>query len=90
VLGKATVTFAVLVASLGFALWRQSRAFEAFVELDGLRGRVAVAHAERIELDRGIQVLMSRTRIVPAAGDRLGMHMPDANEQVILPSEPGS
>lgn len=90
VLGKSVVTFAVFVASLGVVLWRQSRAFEAHVVLDELRRQVAVAHAERVELERLIQVRESRTHIVPAAMARLGMHMPDASEQVILPGEPTS
>ena len=33
-LGRAAVTFAVLVCSLGFLTWRQSRALEVFQELD--------------------------------------------------------
>ena len=89
-LGKAVVTFVVLVASLGFVTWRQSRAFEAHVALDELRRQVAVAQAERVELERTVQVLVSRTHIVPAAEAELGMHMPDASEQVILPGEPVS
>jgi len=90
VLGKATVTFVVLVGSLCFVLWRQSRAFEAHVELDELRRQVAVAQAEQVELQREIQVLLGRTRVVPEARRRLGMHMPDASEQVFLPAEPTS
>lgn len=90
VLGRWVVTFAVFVASLGSVLWRQSRAFEAHVALDELRRQVAVAEAERVELERLIQVLESRTHVVPAAMERLGMHMPDATEQVILPGEPTS
>ena len=90
VLGKAAATFAVFIGSLGFVTWRQSRAFEAHVELDELRRQVSVADGERVELDRTIQVLVSRTRIVPEAIDRLGMHLPDGSEQVILPREPSS
>ena len=90
VLGRAAVTFAVFVGSLGLVTWRQSRAFEAHGELDELRRQVSVAVAERIELERSIQVLESRTRVVPAATDRLGMHMPGASEQIILASGPES
>lgn len=89
-LGKATVTFVVFVASLGLVTWRQSRAFELNIELDEARRHVAVAQAERIELDRRIQVLASRTRVVPVAGERLGMRMPDGFEQVMLPVGTGS
>jgi cell division protein FtsL len=43
-----------------------------------------------VELDREIQVLTSRARVVPAARDQLGMHTPDASELVILLAEPTS
>ena len=42
------------------------------------------------ELERTIQLLVSRSRIVPEAIDRLGMHLPDGSEQVILAGEPAS
>lgn len=90
VLGKATVTFAVFVGSLGLVTWRQSRTFEAHVELDELRRGGSVAAAERIELERTIQVLESRTRVVPVAIERLDMHMPGGSEQIILALESGS
>ena len=89
-IGKVAVTFAVVVASLGFVTWRQSRAFEVHLELDELRGRVAVARAERIDLERSIQALQSRSHVVPVAIARLGMHMPDGSEQVFLRAEEGS
>lgn len=85
-LGRAAVTFACLVCSLGFVTWRQSRALEAYQELDELRRRVSVTQAERVELEREVQVLRSRARIVPAARE-LGMRTPDASEQVILARE---
>lgn len=86
VLGRAAVTFAFLVCSLGFVTWRQSRAFEAHRALDDVRRQVAVAQAEKVELERDIQVLQSRARIVPVAR-ALGMHTPTSDEQVILPRE---
>jgi len=82
-LGRAAVTFACLVCSLGFVTWRQSRALEAHQELDEVRRQVSVAQAERVEMQRDIQVLRSRGRIVPAARE-LGLHTPDASEQVYL------
>lgn len=83
VLGRTAVTFALLVCALGFVTWRQSRALEANRLLDDVRRQVSVAQAERVELEREIQVLRSRGHVVPAAR-RLGMHTPDASEQVIL------
>ena len=88
-LGRSALTFALLVCSLGLVTWRQSRAMEANRALDDLRRQVSVVQAERIEIQREIQVLRSRTRIVPAARD-LGMHTPGAAEQVILTREEAS
>lgn len=81
--GRAAIAFVLLMGSLGFVTWRQSRALEANRTLDALRRDVSVAMAEQIELEREIQVLRSRTRIVSAA-EELGMHTPAATEQVVL------
>jgi cell division protein FtsL len=89
VLGRAAVTLALLVCALGFVTWRQSRALEANRVLDDLRREVSVAQAEHVELERDIQVLRSRARIVPEA-TRLGLHTPDASEQIILAKVGGS
>jgi cell division protein FtsL len=89
VLGRATLTFVFLVCALGFVTWRQSRAFEVHRALDDLRRQVSVAQAERVEVEREIQVLLSRARIVPEAR-ALGMHSPTAVEQVILAEVGGS
>lgn len=88
VLGRAAVTLAFFLASLGFVTWRQSRSLETLAELDELRRQTSVARAQVVELDRDIQVLTSRARVVPAARERLGMHTPDGSELVILRSEP--
>ena len=86
-LGRAAVTIAVLLGSLVFVTWRQSRALETLAEWDELRRSSAVARAQVVELEREIQVLTSRARVVPEARDRLDMHTPDATELVILPAE---
>lgn len=82
-LGRAAVTFACLVCSLGFVTWRQSRALETHQALDELRRQVSVAQAEQVELEREIQVLRSRSTIVPVARE-LGLRTPEVSEQVIL------
>ena len=86
-LGRAAVTIALLVGSLGYVTWRQSRALETLAEWDELRRQGAVARAQVVELEREIQVLTSRARVVPEARARLGMHTPDASELVILLAE---
>jgi cell division protein FtsL len=88
VLGRSAVTLAFFLASLGFVTWRQSRALETLADLDELRRQTSVARAQVVELDREIQVLTSRARVVPAARERLRMHTPDGSELVILRSEP--
>lgn len=88
VLGRAAVTIAVLLGSLGYVTWRQSRALETLAEWDDLRRSTAVARAQVVEIEREIQVLTSRARVVPEARAQLGMHTPDATELVILAAEP--
>ena len=51
--------------------------------LDQLRRQVSVAQAERIELERDIQVRSSMTHIVEAA-EGLGMVRPSGQEMVVL------
>ena len=89
-LGRAAVTLTLLLASLGYVTWRQSRALEALAEWDELRRDTSVARAQVVELEREVQVLSSRARIVPEARERLGMHTPEASELVILLAEPAS
>lgn len=88
VLGRAAVTLATLLVSLGFVTWRQSRTLETLAELDRVRSEASVARAQVVELDRDIQVLTSRARVVPEARRRLGMHMPDASELELLELTP--
>ena len=88
-LGRGAVTFAVLLGSLGLVTWRQSRSFEALAELDELRRQTSVALAERVELERDIQILRSRAEIVPAAA-LIGLHTPHGNELALRYLETGS
>jgi len=87
--GRAALTFVLLMGSLGLVTWRQGRALEANRTLDDLRRASSVARAEQVELERDIQVLVSRSRVVPAA-EALGMHTPSATEQVVLGRRAGS
>lgn len=83
-----TLALSCLLTALVLVTWRQSRALEVLARLDGLRKEVSLAEAEIVELERTIQVLESRLRVVPAAQARLGMRLPAATEQVILSAEP--
>ncbi len=76
--------FSGLLSALSLVTWRQSRAFEALAELDGLEKSLSLAESERTELLRQIQGLDNLTRISSFAQERLGMHRPDASEMVLL------
>lgn len=81
---RLALAFAVLLASLSLVIWRQSRALEVLRALDGVRRERAVAEAERAEVLQRIRELESRSRVVSAAGARLGMRVPTGSELVIL------
>lgn len=84
---RAAFAVGVLLGSLSLVTWRQSRALEVLTELDDVRQRASVAEAERVELERTIQALESRSSIVPRARRRLGMHTATTSELVILPGD---
>jgi cell division protein FtsL len=84
---RAGFALVALLSSLWGVTWRQSRALEALSQLDEIRRQTSVAEAERVDLERSIQVLESRARVVPEARDRLGMHIAASAELVILPGE---
>ena len=76
--------FSGLLSALSLVTWRQSRAFEALAELDGVERSLSLAESERAELLRRVQGLVSRTRISKVAQEHLGMHRPEASEMVLL------
>jgi cell division protein FtsL len=79
----------VLVASLLLVAWRQGRALEALAALDAVRQERVLAEAERSTLERRIEYLESRPRVVPAAQTRLQMRTPDDSEIRLLPGDMG-
>jgi cell division protein FtsL len=88
---RAGVAFAGLLLSLSYVIWRQSRALELLRSLDRVHVERAGAEADRSELMQRIEMLESRSHVVLAAGARLGMRVPSADDIVILPiSAPSS
>ena len=77
---RGVLAFFLLVTAFSAVTWRQSRSLEALAELDDLRRQTSVAAAERVELERDIQVLESRATVVSLARDVLGMHTPQGEE----------
>lgn len=74
-----------MVAALASVVWRQTAGQDRFRELERLREEIAVAEAERAELQNRILELSRRERIVRVAGERLGMHVARDDEVVLLP-----
>lgn len=83
-LGRGAMVFVVLLGALGMVTWRQSRALESLARLDEAHRQMSIAEAELVELEREILKLESRAHVVPAARERLGMHIPEGVELVTL------
>lgn len=75
----------LLIASLAFVSWRQPMGLAMERTVRELETQSAMSEAERVELSRRIEYLRSRARIVQVARDRLGMHLPEDNEIILLP-----
>lgn len=78
----------LLLGSLGVVIWRQARGVALERGLRELQAERTVAEAERVQLERRIQTLASRARVVPIARERLGMQLPADHEIVFLPMPP--
>jgi cell division protein FtsL len=81
------LAIATLLAALSLVTWRQTRSLDALAELERIEREISLVEAERGELERRIQSLESRGRVVPAAREMLGMHTPSASEIILLPGE---
>ena len=84
---RLAVVTLVLAASLILVAWRQGRALEALAALDAVRHERVLAEAEKSEMERRIEYLESRGRVVGEARTRLHMRTPDASEIRLLPGE---
>jgi hypothetical protein len=82
---RLALAAAALLGSLSLVVWRQSRALELLRELDRTRTERAIAEAARSDLNRRIEYLESRARVVSEAGKRLGLRVPTGDEIVFLP-----
>lgn len=76
---------ALMVGSLGLVVARQTAGLERERQLSDLRQALAVAEAERLDLQTRLQELQTRARITRAAAERLGMHVAHDDEVVLLP-----
>lgn len=83
----AALSMAALLIALSFVTWRQSRSLDALAELDRVQRDISLLQAEKGALERRIQNLESRGRVVPAARERLDMRTPSAGEIILLSGE---
>ncbi|HEV2130016.1 MAG TPA: cell division protein FtsL, partial [Longimicrobiaceae bacterium] len=72
----------------GVVIWRQTRGVALEHGLRELQAEHTAGEADRVELERRIQTLASRARVVRIARERLGMHLPENQEIVFLPMPP--
>jgi cell division protein FtsL len=75
---------AALLGALSLVSSRQARSLETLGTLDQLRRERSLEMAERDELQRRIQALETRGRVVSEAQKRLGLKVPKAGEVVYL------
>ncbi len=78
-----------LVVAMGFVVWRQTVGADRMRELEKVREEIAVAEAERAELQTRMMTLGRRERVVRYARERLGMHVA-RDEEIVLLAVPAS
>ncbi|HVH69446.1 MAG TPA: hypothetical protein VM716_16395 [Gemmatimonadales bacterium] len=69
---------------------RQTAGIRAARELADLRARRAELDGHRADLERRIRAAASRAVLVPRARARLGLHLPNDSEIVLIPAPSGS
>jgi cell division protein FtsL len=73
-----------LLAALALVIVRQTQGLALEQQLREVREKQAIVEAERVETVRRIQTLSSRARVVRAARERLGMHLPAVAEIIFV------
>lgn len=75
----------LLLGSFATVVWRQTRGVALERELRTVYDDAGIVEARRLELVQRVQELGNRRRIVQVAGARLGMHLPEDREIVLVP-----
>lgn len=75
----------LLLGALAVVVGRQTRGVAIQREIRSLESERAIAETERLALQTRIQALQSRARVVRAARERLGMHLPADSEVILVP-----
>jgi membrane protein implicated in regulation of membrane protease activity len=79
------VSFVLIAAGV---IWRRAAGVEQARELRLLQERRAQLEARRAQLESDIRRISSRSSLVPIVERRLGMHIPNDSQLVILPRAP--
>jgi len=82
---RIAFALAVFLGSLTLVAFRQGQALTVMEEIEDLRAEISLANAEKDEVRQRIQRLQGRGWITEQASERLGMSVPDASQQQILP-----
>jgi len=75
----------LLPGSLAVVTWRQTEGVARERALRETRAERAILETERMEQERRIQALSTRSRVIRVARDRLGMVVPGDGDIVLLP-----
>lgn len=79
------VSFVLIAAGV---IWRRTAGVEQARELRSLQERRAQLEAQRSQLEGDIRRISSRSSLLPIVERRLGMHVPNDTQVVILPRAP--
>lgn len=79
------VSFVLIAAGV---IWRRTAGVEQARELRALQEKQAQLEARRAQLQGDIRRISSRSSLVPIVERRLGMHVPNDTQVVILPRAP--
>ncbi|HEY0242623.1 MAG TPA: cell division protein FtsL [Gemmatimonadaceae bacterium] len=81
IIAGGLVAFVIVSAAV---IARRSYGHREGIELTALRRRKAALESERVKLGQQIRDGSSRSVIVPIAERRLGMHLPNESQMVVL------
>jgi type II secretory pathway pseudopilin PulG len=87
--GRSLVALALLAFLIvaGLVVWRRTVGVAESREIAAMQKRVVELEAQRARLEGDIRDLSSRGRLAPLVERRLGMHVPNDTQVVILPRE---
>jgi cell division protein FtsL len=83
IISGGLVAFVLMSAAV---IARRSYGHREGQELTALQRRKAALESERVKLQQQIRDASSRSVIVPLAERRLGMHLPDESQMIMLQS----